>query len=168
MSGGLAKRTGNSVAADPEAEQPATSPVDDEKRNSTSRSQRRASTHSHKSSPLPEAAPVLEAVGYYIPEPSEKPQAGETAFEQQSSPPPTHDEITHHDEKGAHVGTEENGSAGTDPSVVQNEAENAGETDGSGEEEDEIVYPGGLQLGLLTFGLCMATFTVALDNTIIG
>jgi hypothetical protein len=35
-------------------------------------------------------------------------------------------------------------------------------------EDGEIVYPGGVQLGLLTFGLCMATFTVALDNTIIA
>lgn len=35
-------------------------------------------------------------------------------------------------------------------------------------DDDEIVYPGGLQLGLLSFGLCMATFTVALDSTIIA
>ena len=35
----------------------------------------------------------------------------------------------------------------------------------SGEEsEDNIVYPGGLQLGLLTLGLCLATFTVALGE----
>ena len=35
-------------------------------------------------------------------------------------------------------------------------------------EDEDIVYPGRLELGLLTFGLCMATFTVALDNTIIA
>ena len=36
------------------------------------------------------------------------------------------------------------------------------------ETEDESVYPGGAALAILTFGLCMATFVVALDNTIIG
>lgn len=36
------------------------------------------------------------------------------------------------------------------------------------EKEDETVYPGGAALAVLTFGLCMATFVVALDNTIIG
>ena len=36
------------------------------------------------------------------------------------------------------------------------------------EEEDDNVYPGGAALAILTFGLCMATFVVALDNTIIG
>lgn len=33
------------------------------------------------------------------------------------------------------------------------------------EVEDESQFPSGLKLGLLTFGLCMAIFTVALDNT---
>ncbi|KAI4128955.1 MAG: hypothetical protein LQ347_003961 [Umbilicaria vellea] len=36
------------------------------------------------------------------------------------------------------------------------------------EKEDETVYPGGAALAVLTFGLCMATFVVALDNTIIA
>lgn len=36
------------------------------------------------------------------------------------------------------------------------------------EEVDESKYPGGVALGILTFGLMMATFVVALDNTIIG
>ena len=44
--------------------------------------------------------------------------------------------------------------------------------DGAGENgqevEDETKYPGGVALSILTFGLCMATFVVALDNTIIG
>ncbi|RDW85813.1 hypothetical protein BP5796_04138 [Coleophoma crateriformis] len=41
--------------------------------------------------------------------------------------------------------------------------------DGSEDEDDSnTAYPHGLPLGLLTFGLCMATFTVALDNTIIA
>ena len=36
------------------------------------------------------------------------------------------------------------------------------------EKEDETKYPGGVALALLTLGLCMSTFVVALDNTIIG
>lgn len=35
-------------------------------------------------------------------------------------------------------------------------------------EEEEAEYPGGLALGLITAGLLLATFVVALDNTIIG
>ncbi|OCL11141.1 MFS general substrate transporter [Glonium stellatum] len=34
--------------------------------------------------------------------------------------------------------------------------------------EDESKYPSGLSVAFLTFGLCLATFTVALDNTIIA
>lgn len=44
------------------------------------------------------------------------------------------------------------------------EEQNGAET----EADDESKYPGGFALGILTFGLCMATFVVALDNTIIG
>lgn len=39
---------------------------------------------------------------------------------------------------------------------------------GTEEADDEIKYPGGFALAILTFGLCMAIFVVALDNTIIG
>ena len=42
------------------------------------------------------------------------------------------------------------------------------EKDGLNDPEDVTKYPGGFALGILTFGLCMATFVVALDNTIIG
>jgi hypothetical protein len=35
-------------------------------------------------------------------------------------------------------------------------------------EDDETKYPKGGPLALLTFGLCLATFVVALDNTIIA
>lgn len=40
--------------------------------------------------------------------------------------------------------------------------------DSQSNEEHPPVYPGGTQLALLTFGLCMATLVVALDNTIIA
>ena len=36
------------------------------------------------------------------------------------------------------------------------------------EQNDDSKYPGGTKLAFLTFGLCMATFVVALDNTIIA
>lgn len=46
---------------------------------------------------------------------------------------------------------------------------NEKEDTAEGEEaEDESKYPGGVALTLLTFGLCLALFVVALDNTIIG
>ena len=35
-------------------------------------------------------------------------------------------------------------------------------------DEDEPEYPGGFKLGIITVGLLLATFVVALDNTIIG
>lgn len=67
------------------------------------------------------------------------------------------------DEKGRESATSENA-----PEVI---------TDGSGAEEldedeegvdDESKYHKALPLAILTFGLCMSTFVVALDNTIIG
>ena len=39
---------------------------------------------------------------------------------------------------------------------------------GEAGEDDESKYPKALPLAILTFGLCMSTFVVALDNTIIG
>lgn len=46
--------------------------------------------------------------------------------------------------------------------------EGKNDKDGTEEPEDDVEYPGGFALGILTFGLCMATFVVALDNTIIA
>lgn len=48
-------------------------------------------------------------------------------------------------------------SRATDPSSV-----------GEAGEDDESKYPRAFPLAILTFGLCMSTFVVALDNTIIG
>jgi hypothetical protein len=39
---------------------------------------------------------------------------------------------------------------------------------GEAGEDDESKYPKALPLAVLTFGLCLSTFVVALDNTIIG
>ncbi|KAK6535356.1 hypothetical protein TWF694_001818 [Orbilia ellipsospora] len=41
-------------------------------------------------------------------------------------------------------------------------------TDGPAEEEDESKYPGGTTLAILTTGLCLSTFVIALDNSIIA
>ena len=91
--------------------------------------------------------------------------------------------IPHHDaEKAAevieqtHNGNEKEKSRGivesadshsTPASIVNviNSDENIGNGDTTEEVQDESQYPGGLSLSLLTFGLCMAIFTVALDNT---
>ena len=132
----------------------------DEKRPST---ERRPSLHHHASSPLPEAAPVLGAVGF-VGEDEEKAKAAATAFKHHQSPPPAHHENgTAHGEKGEHV-IESNGVAGAGVTTDTELNPEASEED----DEDNIVYPGTTQLALLTFGLCVATFTVALDNTIIA
>ena len=91
--------------------------------------------------------------------------------------------IPHHDaEKAADVvghtqnGNEKEKSGGivesanspsTPASIINatNSDENIENGDTTEEVQDEGQYPGGLSLGLLTFGLCMAIFTVALDNT---
>ena len=39
---------------------------------------------------------------------------------------------------------------------------------GSGDDNGDSKYPSGTKLGFLTFGLAMATFVIALDNTIIA
>lgn len=50
--------------------------------------------------------------------------------------------------------------------VEEKDGESAG--DAVDEQNDDSKYPGGGKLAILTFGLCMATFVVALDNTIIA
>lgn len=40
--------------------------------------------------------------------------------------------------------------------------------DGAKDQEDESKYPGGVALTIITIGLMLAAFVVALDNTIIG
>jgi hypothetical protein len=151
-----ANPTANAAVPHTEAEGAQTSPVEDEKHISTSR---RPSLHQHGSgsSPIPEVAPVLGAVGI-IGEPSEKAEHAATAFKHHPVVE-THeqDEKHPHEEHHAQVSDKE-GSAGTSlPIVKDGEAE-------SDEDDDEIIYPGKLQLGLLTLGLCLATFTVALGT----
>ena len=51
--------------------------------------------------------------------------------------------------------------------VEEKDGESAGDTVDD-DQNDDSKYPGGGKLAILTFGLCMATFVVALDNTIIA
>ena len=55
---------------------------------------------------------------------------------------------------------------GNEDRVEEKEVEAARDT--VDEQNDDSKYPGGVTLAILTFGLCMATFVVALDNTIIA
>lgn len=133
-----------------------TTHAESETRKSTTR---RPSLHQHASSPIPDVAPVLGAAGW-VGEPSEKAEHAATAFKHHLSPTITRTK-THEQEKGHHEAreeeTQEAGSAATTATIVGEETPSDEE-----ESEDEVVYPGGMQLGLLTLGLCLATFTVAL------
>jgi hypothetical protein len=93
-------------------------------------------------------------------EPSEKDAHGAHTVEEHYAPHANGDA----DPEKPKIGQDENGSSGADTTagIVPENAESADA------DEDKIVYPNGVQLTLLTVGLCLATFTVALDNTIIG
>ncbi|WAO93394.1 MFS domain-containing protein [Fusarium falciforme] len=65
--------------------------------------------------------------------------------------------------------TDSNILAATQSSAVEDEPNESRDTASrENDEEEGIAILGGLQLGLLTFGLSLATFIVALDNTIIA
>lgn len=80
-------------------------------------------------------------------------------------PTPAAQSLSGDDEKRSgsidkHADAEEKGE------VAENDNANAAP---EGEQEDpDAVYPTGLALGLLTLGLCLTTFVIALDNTIIA
>lgn len=148
-----ANSTANAVVAHAEADGSQASPVRDEKHISTSG---KASLHQNGSLPVPEVAPVLGAGGLVGISP-EKAEYAATVFKQHPViETHEHNEKHTHGEHPAQISDKE-GSAGTSLPVVK---ESEGETDA--EDEDEIVYPAKLQLSLLTLGLCLATFTVAL------
>ena len=123
----------------------------DEKRISTSSNRK---TEQDKSTASPAASLTAPRVV------GEDPEKDEVASNT-SKHPATQHQTTEYDEKNV--------------PVVENESpENGGVTSGEatieGSEDDdiEVIYPKGLALALLTLGLCLSTFTVALDNTIIG
>jgi hypothetical protein len=161
MSDSFAKETAIAVPQDPEAEpESATSPAYDldEKHKETSS----GSLHSKSSGRSHRLEPPA-ATGNTTELPSE---AQSTLVDNTNPSPPHGHETAQHDEKRTHT-IEQNGLSKADEVPTVKDGEVADST-AENAEEDEIVYPGGLQLGLLTFGLCMATFTVALDNTIVS
>ena len=174
MSDALAQETANSVPEHQDtALQFVTTPAVqyDEKHKETSRKASASSLNpnSKSSSSLPQDGLAAAAAGGNASE-AQSTLVNTNINTANPSPPP---EVAQNDEKGQHA-IEEHGS--TDPTetekevatVTDTETANAGVEDASNADEDEIVYPQKLQLALLTFGLCMATFTVALDNTIIA
>lgn len=130
-----------------------TSSVADEKRHST---EKRPSLKHHASSPFPAEAPVLGAAGIVL-ESEEKANAAATAFKNHQSPPTHHE----HGEKGQDVVAENGGATTSTGTTTETEL-----TQEESEADDEIVFPGTTQLAILTFGLCIATFTVALGESI--
>lgn len=111
----------------------------------------------HKStSPLPDVAPTIGGVGVVY-EDSEKADAAATSFKHHPSELPDPEKDFH-----------ENASAGIG-APIKYDGEKGGVVEGTEEsneeDDDENHYVSGVPLALLTFGLCMATFTVALDNT---
>ncbi|TVY67383.1 Efflux pump roqT [Lachnellula suecica] len=162
MSPQEASATATSATPVTEADTAATAPVHDEKHNSTSRT---ASVRSYPSSPLPQVAPIVGEAGFGG-EPSEKADPAATAFKNH---PVLESHKGPYNEKVASINGENHSATATESPIVQDDVKVAAERSGEEDEEvDDTVYPGGLQLGLLTFGLCIATFTVALDNTILA
>ncbi|MCJ1392052.1 hypothetical protein MMC18_004919 [Xylographa bjoerkii] len=68
--------------------------------------------------------------------------------------------------------TEKDEPVAVDPAYVFSSEKTSAEAvtaEETGDEvEDDREYPNGFALGILTFGLCLATFVIALDNTIIA
>jgi hypothetical protein len=170
MSAVPARRTEETVVSETQPEAPATSPVDtihDEKRNSTSS---RPPLHHHASSPVPVVAAVFGAVGI-VGEPLEKALSAASAFEHHQSPPPAHHEHEHHHrhhhghaqdgEKTAQAVEEPGGSSENPPGKTEGVTTSE---ESEVESEVEVIYPGKFQLGLLTIGLCLSTFAIALGR----
>lgn len=112
------------------------------------------------SSLLPDVSPLLETTEL-VGEPREKPESSASALEHCPTLPI---------ENGPAATISNGGGNGIDGPQSPQSPESPELGLGVVEEEqpDEIVRPSGLQLGLLTVGLCMVTFTIALDNTIIA
>ncbi|KAG4429728.1 hypothetical protein IFR05_014793 [Cadophora sp. M221] len=124
--------------------------------------------HVSSSSPVPEAAPVLGASGF-VGEKSEKADVDADSFKEQQTTgePPVYDKDQEDAGKEHTITGSEKGTHVVEEGAVVGEGDTSKENT-DGEDDDDVVYPGKFQLGLLTLGLCLATFTVALDNTIIA
>lgn len=130
-----------------------------EKRNSTSGSSRSA-TSAKEQSAVPNGGGVVATEG----------EKGHDLSSQHDATNAQHQHDGSDAEKKEVIHTKDEGSSGANTTQGVTEVGD-GKVEGTGNAEEEdinTVYPNGLQLGLLTMGLCFATFTVALDNTIIG
>lgn len=140
----------------------ATGPAGDEKHNSTTTSTQSTEAREHLTSLVPDAAPVLGAGGI-VGEDSGRAEEAANAFIEHELP-----DSANYDEK--HRGKVTHGvnesAAGTDvPAVTGERSKEEGAVTEEEEDDDEnIVYPKKMQLWLLTLGLCLATFTVALGE----
>lgn len=137
-----------------------------EKHNPTTAHGEGASSPVSNTEPVPEVVPVLGAGGI-VGERSEKAEedagafrSGTTELERKEESRSEDSTVDNHDEKGY---VSEKDTPVVEKGVVGGEAD-ARRENTDGEEDDEVVYPGKLQLGLLTLGLCLATFTVALGE----
>ena len=143
--------TAIAVVSDREADTSETIPIDDEKHKSTTRA-------SSGSRPVAD-----DVVGGRNLDGSSDEKTHSTEHPLNVSRSSAHD----NSQREGVVSTKENVAVATGEQKEGKDGVNVVEGDGNGEEDDEVevVCPGGLQLGLLTFGLCMATFTVALGKT---
>ena len=123
-------------------------------------SNQKEETRTDKTTPIPVEASVFGAGGFVL-EDEEKADAAATAFKNHQPPPPAHPEDgTDTEKKGPQV-IEKNGVAPTGTASTTDREETRVGLEGETETED-LVFPGNTQLAFLTFGLCVATFTVAL------
>ncbi|CAD6446609.1 fa99eeed-0d79-433d-9188-ef55d8ac1cba [Sclerotinia trifoliorum] len=102
---------------------------------------------------------------YINPLNKEKADTAATSFKHHPSETPADHQYASEDLEKGYYGNE---SAETNVRIFKKGGVVGGTEESSGEDDDENHYISGVLLGLLTFGLCMATFTVALDNTIIA
>lgn len=100
----------------------------------------------------------------------EKRQHGEAAAHQPHSDAASEEEKADHVQNGIVTGDkiDTNQEQGKPSEKAVEERAHDAADDPIDEQNDDSKYPGGAKLIILTFGLCMAIFVVALDNTIIA
>ncbi len=115
------------------------------------------------------AAPSEKAIGSQEPQDEEKriipvPEDEPPNPLSSSDRPDATEQIVANSDKSRTIEEKEAGTALAPTASSATEASSVAE-DG---EDDESKYPKALPLAILTFGLCLSLFVVALDNTILG
>ena len=126
---------------------------------STSRSNSETPVNSDDEKPADRASVLVKDIAVIVPNPTI------TAATRKPNDIPGGDPtLDQSNEKDEHIAV--------DPAYPVNAEKSSAEivagADNEEEEQDDREYPGGFTLATLTFGLCLATFVIALDNTIIG